>query len=245
MIKGLVLCGGLGSRLLPLTSFQNKHLLSVYDKPMVFYPIKTLTDAGIKDILIVTGGAHAGSFMKLLKYQDALNIKKLSFQYQEGEGGIADALSLAEDFANGQPICVVLGDNILEGNIKRYVDKFKHQGEGAKILIKHVENPTAYGVPVFDKDYTIIGIEEKPKEPKSQCAVIGLYMYDNKVFDYIRTLKPSNRGELEVSELNEKYIKEDKLTYDLIDFDWFDCGSPDGLLTASNAVCKWRHKENE
>src|ERR687890_1829265 len=180
-MKGIVLAGGLGMRLMPLTAVTNKHLLPVYNRPMVYYPIQTLVNAGIKDIMIVTGGSSAGDFLKLLKNGKAFGLKHLDYTYQEGEGGIAAALSLCEDFADGAPVCIVLGDNIIEGNICQAVRAYRHQGGGAKILLKQVPDPQRFGVPELD-GRRVVRIEEKPERPKSDYAVIGVYMYDSEVF---------------------------------------------------------------
>ncbi|HEY0081461.1 MAG TPA: sugar phosphate nucleotidyltransferase, partial [Pyrinomonadaceae bacterium] len=210
-MKGIVLAGGLGSRLMPLTAVTNKHLLPVYNQPMVYYPIQTLVNAGIRDIMIVTGGNSAGDFLKLLKNGKAFGLKHLNYTYQEGEGGIAAALSLCEDFADGAPVCIVLGDNIIEGNIVQAVRAYRHQGSGAKILLKKVSDPERFGVPEL-QDSRVVRIEEKPREPKSDYAVIGVYMYDAEVFEIIKTLKPSERGELEITDVNNAYIKRGEMT---------------------------------
>jgi glucose-1-phosphate thymidylyltransferase len=243
-MKGIVLAGGLGSRLLPLTRITNKHLLPVYDQPMVYYPIKTLVDAGINEILVVTGGYSAGDFLKLLRNGAEFGLRHLNYAYQEGEGGIADALSLAEEFADGQPICVILGDNILENSIAAYVKKFRHQGSGAKILLSKVHDPQRFGVPVFDGD-RIVRIEEKPAEPKSPYAVIGVYMYDNRVFDIIKRLVPSGRGELEITDVNNAYIESGDISSDVIDGWWTDAGTFESLLRASNLVAELNEKRQE
>ncbi len=236
-MKGVVLAGGLGTRLYPLTKVTNKHLLPVYNQPMIYYPIQTLVNAGITDILIVTGGNSAGDFLKLLGNGKAFGLKHLNYTYQEGEGGIAEALSLAEDFADGDPVCVVLGDNIIEGNICRAVRAFRHQGSGAKILLKKVPDPQRFGVPELDGP-RIVRIEEKPKEPKSDYAVIGIYMYDADVFNIIKTLKPSARGELEITDVNNIYIERGEMTWDELEGWWTDAGTFDSLLRASNLVAQ-------
>jgi glucose-1-phosphate thymidylyltransferase len=236
-VKGVVLAGGLGTRLYPLTKVTNKHLLPVYNQPMIYYPIQTLVNAGITDILIVTGGNSAGDFLKLLGNGKAFGLKHLNYTYQEGEGGIADALSLAEDFADGDPVCVILGDNIIEGNICRAVRAFRHQGSGAKILLKKVPDPQRFGVPELDGP-RIVRIEEKPKEPKSDYAVIGIYMYDADVFNIIKTLKPSARGELEITDVNNIYIERGEMTWDELEGWWTDAGTFDSLLRASNLVAQ-------
>jgi glucose-1-phosphate thymidylyltransferase len=243
-MKGIVLAGGLGSRLAPLTRITNKHLLPVYNQPMVYYPIQTLIESGIEDILVVTGGNSAGAFLNLLRNGAEFGLRHLNYAYQEGEGGIADALKLAEDFADGGPVCVVLGDNILENSIASFVKKFRHQGKGAKMLLSKVHDPQRFGVPVFDNEQ-IIRVEEKPKEPKSSYAVIGVYMYDNRVFDIIKTLAPSGRGELEITDVNNAYIEARDMSWDVIDGWWTDAGTFDSLLRASNLVSELKARSNE
>ena len=240
-MKGIVLAGGLGTRLSPLTRITNKHLLPIYDSPMVYYPIKTLVSAGITDILVITGGNNAGDFLKLLRNGAEFGLRHLNYAYQEGEGGIAAALALAEHFADGGPVCVVLGDNILENSIAAYVKKFRHQGSGAKILLSEVPDPQRFGVPVLENG-EIVRIEEKPSEPKSPYAVIGIYMYDNKVFDIIKTLVPSGRGELEITDVNNAYIEAGEMSWNLIDGWWTDAGTFDSLLRASKLVAESRSR---
>jgi glucose-1-phosphate thymidylyltransferase len=222
---------------MPLTAVTNKHLLPVYNQPMVYYPIQTLVNAGIRDIMIVTGGNSAGDFLKLLKNGKAFGLKHLNYTYQEGEGGIADALSLVEDFSDGEPVCVVLGDNIIEGNICKAVRAYRHQGGGAKILLKKVADPQRFGVPELN-DRRVLRIEEKPSAPKSDYAVIGIYMYDAEVFKIIRTLKPSGRGELEITDVNNAYIERDEMTWDELEGWWTDAGTFESLLHASNLVAE-------
>ena len=222
-MKGVVLAGGLGVRLRPLTAVTNKHLLPVYNQPMIYYPIQTLVNAGITDIMIVTGGNSAGDFLKLLGNGKAFGLKHLNYTYQEGEGGIAEALALVEHFAAGDSVCVVLGDNIIEGNIAAAVRAFRAHGAGAKILLKQVPDPQRFGVPELDGD-RVTRIEEKPKSPKSEYAVIGIYMYDASVYDIIRTLKPSGRGELEITDVNNPYIELGPLTHERVRGYWADCG---------------------
>src|SRR5467141_2228416 len=200
-MKGVVLAGGTGSRLFPITRVTNKHLLPIYDRPMIFYPIQTLLNAGVNDIMIVTGGHSAGDFLRLLGNGKDFGLKHLNYTYQEGEGGIAEALGLAEDFADGDPICVILGDNIIENNIRIAVENFKKQKHGAKILLKEVPDAERFGVAEIRGDH-VIGIEEKPRVPKSNYAVIGIYLYDPTVFEKILCLKPSGRGELEITDVN-------------------------------------------
>jgi glucose-1-phosphate thymidylyltransferase len=236
-MKGIVLAGGLGSRLRPLTAVTNKHLLPVYDKPMVYYPIQTLVNAGIRDIMIVTGGNSAGDFLKLLKNGKDFGLKHINYTYQEGEGGIAAALALCEAFSDGEPVCVVLGDNIIEKNICKAVRSHRHQGGGAKILLKKVTDPQRFGVPQLE-GRKVVRIEEKPKEPKSDYAVIGIYMYDADVFRIIKTLKPSDRGELEITDVNNEYIRRGEMTWDELDGWWTDAGTFESLLHASNLVAE-------
>ncbi|HKR02232.1 MAG TPA: sugar phosphate nucleotidyltransferase [Pyrinomonadaceae bacterium] len=236
-MKGIVLAGGLGTRLRPLTIVTNKHLLPVYNQPMIYYPIQTLVNAGITDIMIVTGGNSAGDFLKLLGNGKAFGLKHLNYTYQEGEGGIADALSLVEHFAAGEPVCVVLGDNIIQGNIQRAVRAYRHQGGGAKILLKKVPDPQRFGVPELD-GRRVVRIEEKPTEPKSDYAVIGIYLYDAEVFDIIRTLQPSGRNELEITDVNNAYIERDEMTWDELEGWWSDAGTFESLQHASNLVAE-------
>jgi glucose-1-phosphate thymidylyltransferase len=222
-------------RLMPLTAVTNKHLLPVYNRPMVYYPIQTLINAGIKEIMIVTGGSSAGDFLRLLKNGRDFGLTHLDYTYQEGEGGIAAALSLAEDFADREPVCVVLGDNIIEGNICRAVRSYQSQGRGAKIILKKVPDPQRFGVPVMD-GRTLLRIEEKPEVPKSEYAVTGVYMYDAEVFDIIRGLVPSARNELEITDVNNVYIERGLMTWDELAGWWTDAGMFDSLLYASNLV---------
>ncbi|MGB6429586.1 MAG: sugar phosphate nucleotidyltransferase [Candidatus Acidiferrales bacterium] len=236
-MKGVVLAGGTGSRLSPLTRVTNKHLLPIYDKPMVYYPIQTLVNAGIEEILLVTGGKNAGDFLRLLGNGRDFGLKHLNYTYQEGEGGIAEALALAEYFAAGEPICVILGDNIIENNIRAAVEHFEYQQEGAKILLKEVVDAHRFGVAEI-RGERVVGIEEKPKAPKSNCAVVGIYLYDATVFEKIRRLKPSGRGELEITDVNNFYIEEGKLTYELLDGWWTDAGTFESLLRANTLVAE-------
>lgn len=236
-MKGVILAGGLGTRLLPLTRVTNKHLLPVYDKPMVFYPIQTLVNAGITDILLVTGGTNAGDFLRLLGNGRDFGLKHINYTYQEGEGGIADALRLAEHFADQQPICVVLGDNIIETNIISACEKFRAQGSGAHIILKEVSDPERFGVPVFNGS-RIVAIEEKPKQPKSSYAVIGIYMYDATVFHRIRKLKPSARNEFEISDVNNQYLADGVLTHSILNGWWTDAGTFESLRRASSLVAQ-------
>jgi len=236
-MKGVVLAGGTGSRLNPLTRVTNKHLLPVYDKPMVYYPIQTLVNAGIREILLVTGGKNAGDFLRLLGNGREFGLRHLHYTYQEGEGGIAEALGLAEDFADGHPICVVLSDNIIERNICKAVEAFRRQACGAKIILKEVPDAERFGVAEIRADY-VVGIEEKPRVPKSNYAVIGVYLYDATVFEKIHCLKPSGRGELEITDVNNFYVQEGTLTYESLDGWWTDAGTFKSLLLANNLVAE-------
>jgi glucose-1-phosphate thymidylyltransferase len=237
LMKGVVLAGGTGSRLNPLTRVTNKHLLPVYDKPMVYYPIQTLVNAGIQEILLVTGGKNAGEFLRLLGNGRDFGLKHINYTYQEGEGGIAEALGLAEDFADGEPVCVVLGDNIIENNVRHAVENFKRQSHGAKILLKEVQDAERFGVAEIRGD-RVVSIEEKPRKPKSNYAVIGIYLYDATVFQKIRRLKPSGRGELEITDVNNFYLEEGNLTYEILDGWWTDAGTFESLLRANNLVAE-------
>ena len=230
-MKGIILAGGTGSRLLPMTKVTNKHLLPVYDKPMIYYPIQTLIDAGIKQIMIVSGKGHAGHFLELLgsgKDFDA----KFTFEIQEEAGGIAQALGLAEDFADDEDVAVILGDNIFEDKFKDDIKNFK---KGAKVFLKEVKDPQRFGVAEIKGD-KIIGIEEKPKNPKSNLCVTGLYVYDADVFKVVKTLKPSDRGELEITDVNNHYIDEGKMTFAKVKGFWSDAGTVESLYRASTLV---------
>jgi glucose-1-phosphate thymidylyltransferase len=234
-MKGAVLAGGLGTRLYPLTFATNKHLLPVYDKPMVFYPIQTLVKAGIKELIIVTSGPHAGHFIRVLKNGKALGLKHLEYAYQENpNGGIADALSACQDFADAKPLTVILGDNTTDADISRPVREFK---EGATVFLKKVPDPARFGVPVFDKKNPrkIIKIEEKPTKPSNHYAVTGVYIYDSKVFDYIRKCDPNyrGRGELEITEVNNFYVRAGKLRWQELKGYWRDTGTFDTLFEAN------------
>jgi glucose-1-phosphate thymidylyltransferase len=239
-MKGVVLAGGTGSRLFPLTKITNKHLLPVYDKPMIYYPIETLVDAGIHEILIVTGGRNSGDFLRLLGNGKQFGAH-LNYTYQEGEGGIAEALGLAEHFAHGESICVILGDNILECSIRGAVDAFRAQNGGARILLKQVPDAERFGVAEIAGD-RIVGIEEKPKQPKSHYAVTGIYMYDSSVFQKIHTCMPSARGELEITDVNNAYIVEGTMSFSYLDGWWTDAGTFESLLRAANLVAEKVHR---
>ena len=234
-MKGVVLAGGLGTRLLPLTKVTNKHLLPVYGKPMIFYPIQALVNAGVTEIMLVTGGNNAGDFLKLLGNGKEFGLKHLNYTYQEGEGGIADALRLAEHFADSEAICVILGDNIIQGNVAQSAEQFRKQGKGAKILLKEVKDPQRFGVPVLE-GRRVVKIEEKPGNPRSSYAVTGIYFYDATVFDIIKTLKPSGRGELEITDVNNAYITAGTLTWDLLEGWWTDAGTIESLYLANQLV---------
>jgi glucose-1-phosphate thymidylyltransferase len=236
-MKGVILAGGLGTRLRPLTLVTNKHLLPVYDRPMIYYPMQCLLNAGLDEILIVTGGEHAGDFLKLLRNGKHLGVKDLHYTYQEGEGGIADALLLAEDFAEGEKICVVLGDNIIQRHIRPAVGEFFTQPSGAKILLKEVADPQRFGVPRFEQD-RVVEIIEKPSDPPSNYAVTGIYLFDNDVFDICRTLEPSARGELEITDVNNEYLRRGDLTSSVLDGWWTDAGTFESLHRASQLVAE-------
>ncbi len=236
-MKGVILAGGTGSRLFPLTKITNKHLLPVYKDPMIYYPIRTLINAGIKDILIVTGGHNSGDFLRLLSNGKEFGLRHINYTYQEGEGGIAAALKLAEYFASGDKICVILGDNVIEGNIVQAAERFERQPGGAHIILKEVPYPQRFGVPVFDGD-RITRIEEKPEDPPSPYAVTGIYFYDPSVFERIKELKPSRRGELEITDVNNSYLSEGALTYSILDGWWTDAGTFESLRSATNLVAE-------
>ncbi len=236
-LKGVVLCGGLGKRLEPLTRITNKHLLPVYDKPMAYYPIQTLVEAGIKDIMIVTGGNNAGDFLRLIGNGQEFGLRHINYTYQRGEGGIAEALGLTEHFVSGSKVVVILGDNIIGGSIKKYVERFKAQEGGARVLLKRVIDPERFGVAQI-KDGKMLCIEEKPARPKSDYAVTGIYMYDARVYEIVKTLKPSGRGELEITDVNNAYLKNGELYYDVLEGWWTDCGLPETLYRAATLMRK-------
>jgi len=238
-MKGVILAGGLGTRLHPLTKVTNKHLLPVYDRPMIYYPLQTLCDAGIREVMIVTGGNSAGDFLRLLGNGADFGLRGIYYAYQQGEGGIADALRLCEHFADGRRIVVILGDNIFQHSIESHVRRFADQPCGARILLKEVDELQRFGVPVFDGD-RIVAIEEKPAQPKSRYAVTGLYMYDARVFEFIRTLKPSARGELEIADVNNCYIRDGSLEYDVLAGWWSDAGTFESLFRAGELIARDR-----
>ncbi len=237
MIKGVILAGGLGTRLSPLTKITNKHLLPVYNKPMVYYPLMTLVRAGISDIMIVTGGNNAGDFLRLLGNGGEFGLKEIRYTYQQGEGGIADALSLAEDFIDKAKVIVILGDNIIEEDITKYVQEFSKQNQGARLLLKSVPDPERFGVADV-RGKRIVQIIEKPKNPKTNYAVTGVYMYDSQVFRMIRKLKPSKRGELEITDVNNMYIKKGLMEFNILKGFWSDAGTFDSLLRANKLVAQ-------
>lgn len=241
-MKGVILAGGTGSRLLPLTKVTNKHLLPVYDEPMIFFPIRTLIDAGIEDIIIVSGGHSAGDFLRLIGNGRSFGLKHVDYAYQEGEGGIADALSAAQHFAKGSRICVVLGDNIVEQSIRGAVEDFRRQPAGAKVLLKEVADPERFGVAEL-RNGRVVSIEEKPRQPKTNLAVIGIYMYDESVFEKITRLVPSARNELEITDVNNAYIREGTMTSAMLDGWWTDAGTFESLLHAGNLVRQTRSQQ--
>ena len=236
-MKGVILAGGLGSRLWPCTKITNKHLLPVYDRPMVHYPLECLVTAGIDEVMLVTGGSFAGDFLQLLGNGKDFGLKDLHYTYQEGEGGIADALRLAEDFADGEKIVVVLGDNIVERSVVGAVEAYRAQECGARILLKRVPDPQRFGVPVFEGE-RIVRVEEKPAEPRSDYAVTGIYFYDHQVFEMIGQLEPSDRGELEISDVNNLYIERGELEWSELAGWWTDAGTFPSLLRASQLVAE-------
>ncbi len=219
----------------PITRIINKHLLPIYDKPMIYYPIRALVDAGIKDILVVAGGRNAGDFLRLLGNGREFGLRHIDYTYQEGEGGIAEALALARHFSRGEKLCVMLGDNIFERNVAAAAEAFRRQERGAKILLKEVPDPGRYGVPAF-RNGRLVAIEEKPAAPQSQYAVTGIYMFDGTVFEKISRLERSARGELEITDVNNQYIAEGTMTWDILEGWWTDAGTVDGLLRASQLV---------
>jgi len=245
-MKGVILAGGLGTRLYPLTKITNKHLLPIFDRPMIYYPIEALVNAGITDIMIVTGGKKSGDFLSLLGNGSDFGLKHLNYTYQKGEGGIAEALGLCEHWASGDEICVILGDNIIEHNIAHAVRNFREQKGGAKIMLKEVHDPERFGVANLKGD-KVVGIEEKPRNPVSNRAVIGIYMYDARVFEIIKTLEPSDRGELEITDVNNWYIRDGSMTYEVLEGWWTDAGTFESLRRAANLVAEGgaNHPEKE
>ncbi|HJP03152.1 MAG TPA: sugar phosphate nucleotidyltransferase [Planctomycetota bacterium] len=236
-MKGVILAGGLGTRLFPLTKITNKHLLPVYDRPMIYYPIESLVRAGIEDIMIVTGGQNSGEFLRLLGNGSDFGLKHLNYTYQEGEGGIAEALGLARHWAGGDRLCVVLGDNLIENNIRGAVEDFRAQEKGAKIIVKEVPDPERFGVTRIE-DGVVGEIIEKPSEPETNLAVIGIYMYDERVFEVIETLVPSERGELEITDVNNWYVREGTMTHEVLEGWWTDAGTFQSLHRAAELVAR-------
>ncbi len=236
-MKGVVLAGGKGTRLYPLTRVTNKHLLPVFERPMIYYPIQTLVDAGIRDVIVVTGGHNSGDFLRLLSNGKDFDLHRIHYTYQEGEGGIADALRLAEPFVEGEKICVILGDNIIENNVIASAKAFEKQPAGAHILLKQVPDPQRFGCPELS-DGRILRIEEKPKNPKSDYAVTGIYFYDATVFEKIARTKPSSRNELEITDVNNMYLEEGSLTHSILDGWWTDAGTFESLRKATNLVAE-------
>ncbi len=236
-MKGVILAGGLGTRMMPCTKVTNKHLLPVYNKPMIYYPLETLVKAGLKDIMIVTGGNNAGDFLRLLGNGSEFGLKDISYTYQEGEGGIADALKLAENFVDQDRVVVMLGDNMIKDDISKAVADFEKQPEGARIFLKEVDDPERFGVAEIEKG-KVINIQEKPKKPRTRYAVIGIYMYDSQVFDIARNLKPSARGELEITDVNNEYIRRGSMSYSIIEGWWTDAGTFESLYRASRLVAE-------
>ncbi|MBI4323045.1 MAG: NTP transferase domain-containing protein [Candidatus Omnitrophica bacterium] len=234
-MKGVILAGGLGKRLEPLTRITNKHLLPIYNRPMIYYPIQALVEAGITEILVVTGGTHAGEFLRLLGNGQEFGLKHLDYTYQRGEGGIAEALSLAEHFAKRDKLVVILGDNIMEKSIRPVVERFAAQSAGARLLLKEVDDPWRFGVAEL-RNGEVVSIEEKPAHPKSNYIVTGIYMYDAQVFDIIKTLQPSARGELEITDVNNAYLRQRQLAYDILQGWWTDAGLPETLYRATTLV---------
>lgn len=246
-MKGIILAGGLGSRLYPLTHATNKHLLPIYDQPMIYYPIATLVNAGITDIMIVTGGPHAGHFLRVLRNGKHLGVHHLEYTYQEQEGGIAEALSLCADFVDGDDACVILGDNTTDADIRPAVDEFT---DGALLFLSRVPDPQRFGCPVFDEydPSRIVHIEEKPKNPQSDYAVTGLYIYDRQVFDYISRLSPSDRGELEITDVNNLYLEAGKLRWIELQGYWSDAGTFESLYRANRFWAEqrgWKERDQE
>lgn len=238
-MKGVILAGGLGTRLYPLTHATNKHLLPVFDRPMIYYPIQTLVNAGVTEIIVVTGGPHAGHFLSVLKNGRELGITHLEYAFQDSEGGIAQALALSEDFADGESVAVILGDNTTDADIGPAVRSFDH---GARIFLKEVDDPHRFGVPAFDSNGKIVSIEEKPRNPQSNFAVTGLYLYDNKVFRHIKECRPSGRGELEITDVNNLYIQNEELDWYKLDGFWSDAGTFESLYRTNSF---WAEKSLE
>lgn len=235
-MKGVILVGGLGTRLLPMTRVTNKHLLPVGRFPMVYYPLYILVEAGIRDIMIVTGGNAPGDFMELLHDGSEFGLQHLTFTYQRGAGGIADALGLARNFVGDERVAVMLGDNILGGSIREHVQSYRRQPSGARILVREVHDPERFGVAEIDAEGRVLSIEEKPDEPKSDLAVVGVYMYDQRLWEILPGLKPSARGQLEITDVNNAYREAGELTADVLECEWSDAGTPESLYRATQIV---------
>lgn len=245
-MKGVILVGGLGTRLLPMTRVTNKHLLPVWRFPMVYYPLYVLVEAGIRDIMIVTGGNSPGDFLELLHDGSEFGLEHLTFTYQRGAGGIADALRLARSFVGDDRCAVMLGDNVLGGSIRKHVAAYREQRSGAKVLLKSVHDPQRFGVAEIDEQGNVLSIEEKPEQPKSDLAVVGVYMYDQRLWDILPTLAPSGRGQLEITDVNNAYREAGELTADILDCDWSDAGTPESLWRASQIAREsefWRQAD--
>jgi glucose-1-phosphate thymidylyltransferase len=238
-MKGVVLAGGLGTRLLPMTRVTNKHLLPVYDRPMIYYPLQQLVHAGVRDILVVTGGDSAGDFLKLLRNGHDFGLEHLRYAYQEGEGGIAEALGLAEYFAGGESVVVILGDNLFQASLGPAIQAFRDDPTGAMILLKEVEDPERFGVATLE-DGRVVRIVEKPSEPAGRLAVTGCYLYDSRVFDIIKTLEPSGRGELEITDVNNQYIEWGEMRHHVVKGWWTDAGTVPSLHRAADLVARDR-----
>ena len=234
-MKGVILAGGLGTRLHPMTRVTNKHLLPVYDRPMIYYPLQQLVAAGLTEILLVAGGNSAGDFLKLLGNGREFGLRHLHYTYQEGQGGIAEALGLAEDFSDGEPLCVILGDNLFQESLTPYVRHYAQRGEGAMLLLKEVDDAKRFGVVEFDGDL-LVRVVEKPADPPSNLAVTGCYFFDEKVFEIIRTLTPSARGELEITDVNNAYILAGSMDYRILEGWWTDAGTIPSLYRAARLV---------
>lgn len=234
-MRGVILAGGLGSRLLPMTRVTNKHLLPVYDRPMIYFPLQQMVHAGIQDILVVTGGNHAGDFLRLLGNGRQFGLERLHYAYQEGEGGIAEALALAEPFAEKEPVVVILGDNVFEQPIRPFVQEFGQTGKEAMVLLKAVADPERFGVAEIEGG-RITQIVEKPTQPTSDLAVTGCYMYGPRVFSLIRTIQPSARGELEITDVNNQYVEEGQMEHRVLSGWWTDAGTVPSLFRATHLV---------
>lgn len=243
-IKGVILAGGLGTRLRPLTDITNKHLLPVYDRPMIFHPLEKMAEAGMQEVMLVTGGNNAGDFLRLLGDGRRFGLKRLQYTYQKGEGGIAEALGLAEEFAEGQKIMVFLGDNMVSCSLKPYVDKFRRQARGGMVLLKEMPDPRAYGVPRF-VGARIESIVEKPKQPPSPYAVIGIYFYDASVFKIIKTLRPSGRGELEITDVNNAYLRKRQMAHEILQGHWADAGESIESWFAANLLTRDQRQQKK